>query len=99
GILPGKHRAVHPHPLGLLKHPKSLRTSKALAERAGFEPALPFRVNTLSKRAPSATRPPLRLLHPHTTTAAGAAVKSAQTLLYCNASPACRLLARMQMPP
>src|SRR5215469_18529005 len=31
-----------------------------LAERVGFEPTLPFRVNTLSKRAPSATRPSLR---------------------------------------
>src|ERR1700733_1698448 len=31
-----------------------------LAEREGFEPPLPFRVNTLSKRAPSATRPSLR---------------------------------------
>ena len=28
------------------------------AEEAGFEPALPVKVNTLSKRAPSATRPP-----------------------------------------
>ena len=33
-----------------------------LAERVGFEPTLPFRVNTLSKRAPSATRPSLRLV-------------------------------------
>src|SRR5579864_2520850 len=33
---------------------------KKLAERVGFEPTLPFRVNTLSKRAPSATRPSLR---------------------------------------
>src|ERR1700730_9149443 len=32
-----------------------------MAERVGFEPTLPFRVNTLSKRAPSATRPSLRL--------------------------------------
>ena len=31
-----------------------------MAERVGFEPTLPFRVNTLSKRAPSATRPSLR---------------------------------------
>jgi hypothetical protein len=31
-----------------------------VAERVGFEPTLPFRVNTLSKRAPSATRPSLR---------------------------------------
>src|ERR1700747_1055526 len=30
-----------------------------MAERVGFEPTLPFRVNTLSKRAPSATRPSL----------------------------------------
>src|SRR5271163_3184542 len=33
---------------------------RLLAERVGFEPTLPFRVNTLSKRAPSATRPSLR---------------------------------------
>jgi hypothetical protein len=33
---------------------------KGMAERVGFEPTLPFRVNTLSKRAPSATRPSLR---------------------------------------
>jgi hypothetical protein len=32
-----------------------------MAERVGFEPTLPFRVNTLSKRAPSATRPSLRV--------------------------------------
>ena len=32
-----------------------------LAERVGFEPTLEFPLNTLSKRAPSATRPPLRL--------------------------------------
>ena len=34
--------------------------AKELAERVGFEPTLPFRVNTLSKRAPLATRPSLR---------------------------------------
>src|SRR5208282_4558408 len=32
---------------------------RGMAERVGFEPTLPFRVNTLSKRAPSATRPSL----------------------------------------
>jgi hypothetical protein len=31
-----------------------------LAERAGFEPAIPFRVYTLSRRAPSTTRTPLQ---------------------------------------
>ena len=31
-----------------------------MAEGVGFEPTLRFPVNTLSKRAPSATRPPLR---------------------------------------
>src|SRR5580704_12129100 len=31
-----------------------------LAEGVGFEPTLRFPVNTLSKRAPSATRPPLQ---------------------------------------
>src|SRR5438445_6451127 len=38
----------------------SVYAGKDLAERVGFEPTLPFRVNTLSKRAPSATRPSLR---------------------------------------
>jgi hypothetical protein len=33
-----------------------------LAERQGFEPWIRFRVYTLSKRAPSATRPSLRLV-------------------------------------
>ena len=32
-----------------------------LAERVGFEPTSRFLVNTLSKRAPSATRTPLRV--------------------------------------
>ena len=32
-----------------------------LAERVGFEPTIRFPVYTLSKRAPSATRPSLRL--------------------------------------
>jgi hypothetical protein len=31
-----------------------------MAEREGFEPPLEFPLNTLSKRAPSATRPSLR---------------------------------------
>ena len=35
---------------------------EGMAERVGFEPTLPFRVNTLSKRAPSATRPSLRVV-------------------------------------
>ncbi len=41
-----------------------------MAERVGFEPTLEFPLNTLSKRAPSATRPslqrresPLKLTH------------------------------------
>lgn len=38
-----------------------LVNQRHLAERAGFEPALRFPVNTLSRRAPSTTRPPLRL--------------------------------------
>jgi hypothetical protein len=35
-----------------------------VAEGVGFEPTLRFPVNTLSKRAPSATRPPLRTALP-----------------------------------
>ena len=33
-----------------------------VAEREGFEPSKQFPVYTLSKRAPSATRPPLQLI-------------------------------------
>ena len=33
---------------------------KKLAEREGFEPSIEFPLYTLSKRAPSATRPSLR---------------------------------------
>jgi hypothetical protein len=33
-----------------------------MAERAGFEPAVRFPLHTLSKRAPSTTRTPLRQL-------------------------------------
>jgi hypothetical protein len=33
---------------------------KGMAEEAGFEPAIRFPVYTLSRRAPSTTRPPLR---------------------------------------
>jgi hypothetical protein len=34
--------------------------AEVVAERVGFEPTLEFPLNTLSKRAPSATRPSLR---------------------------------------
>ena len=37
-----------------------MNRTKFMAERQGFEPWIPFRVYTLSKRAPSATRPSLR---------------------------------------
>ena len=37
--------------------------SKVLAEKVGFEPTLEFPLNTLSKRAPSTTRPPLQQHH------------------------------------
>ena len=39
---------------------KTILYRNMLAERAGFEPALRSPVNTLSRRAPSTTRPPLR---------------------------------------
>ena len=41
-----------------LLSPQALR---AMAERVGFEPTLRLLANTLSKRAPSATRTPLRI--------------------------------------
>ena len=34
----------------------------SMAERKGFEPPLPFRVDLISNQAPSATRPPLQVL-------------------------------------
>src|SRR5579859_600887 len=37
-----------------------LAAKERLAERQGFEPWIPVKVYTLSKRAPSATRPSLR---------------------------------------
>ena len=57
-----------PHPLRASSRvcSKQKTRSKAagaitkLAERAGFEPAIPFRVYTLSRRAPSTTRTPLQ---------------------------------------
>src|SRR5437016_13608251 len=55
--------ATPPRQLKRLKEPRfrgPVARKKRLAERVGFEPTLPFRVNTLSKRAPSATRPSLR---------------------------------------
>jgi hypothetical protein len=45
-------------PLCPLGHPEKQVLQK-VAEGVGFEPTLRFPVNTLSKRAPSATRPPL----------------------------------------
>src|ERR1700691_6309534 len=45
------------------KNHSNLLIINELAERVGFEPTLPFRVNTLSKRAPSATRPSLRRIN------------------------------------
>ena len=42
------------------KNHSNLLIIKELAERVGFEPTLEFPLNTLSKRAPSATRPSLR---------------------------------------
>ncbi len=43
-----------------------------MAEREGFEPSLEFPLNTLSKRAPSTTRPSLQFgkLRTHETTVA-----------------------------
>jgi hypothetical protein len=39
---------------------RRINVFKSLAEKVGFEPTVPLRVHTLSKRAPSATRPPLQ---------------------------------------
>ena len=50
GIGPGAPRNVQ----------LALKVHWSMAERVGFEPTLEFPLNTLSKRAPSATRPSLR---------------------------------------
>ena len=50
-----------PRPARCTRGTARLGTILKLAERVGFEPTLEFPLNTLSKRAPSATRPSLRL--------------------------------------
>jgi hypothetical protein len=40
---------------------RNYRAADGLAERQGFEPWIEFPLYTLSKRAPSATRPSLRI--------------------------------------
>jgi hypothetical protein len=53
--------------------------TEELAERVGFEPTLELPLNTLSKRAPSATRPSLRL---GCTSKAGTCVDAGPKQLY-----------------
>ena len=50
-------------PMQGLRYQRKQLKLKRLAERVGFEPTLEFPLNTLSKRAPSATRPSLRYEH------------------------------------
>ena len=40
---------------------KTGKKDKKMAERGGFEPPVPFRAHTLSRRAPSASRSSLRI--------------------------------------
>ena len=50
---------------GTVSYPRNKNYSSfdgLVAEREGFEPSKQFPVYTLSKRAPSATRPPLQNL-------------------------------------
>ena len=49
-------------PTGLWRRPDVTGNSPRSAERAGFEPADRFPNRTLSKRVPSATRPPLPIM-------------------------------------
>jgi hypothetical protein len=55
----------------------SVYAGENMAERVGFEPTLEFPLNTLSKRAPSATRPSLRGIN----TLALAAASGGNTLM------------------
>jgi hypothetical protein len=70
GLNSGKFRCVRDAEVGvnvlsahfkdqLFGSPNEIAILDHLAEGVGFEPTLRFPVNTLSKRAPSATRPPL----------------------------------------
>jgi hypothetical protein len=61
--------AERPRPRGIaeISQPTPKRTREvsappdSMAEREGFEPSVPLQVHTLSKRAPSTTRPSLRI--------------------------------------
>src|SRR5271165_2305254 len=59
---------------------RKCQITKELAERVGFEPTLEFPLNTLSKRAPSATRPSLRRESWEGTAATEALVSAARSL-------------------
>ena len=64
----------------LLKSP----VLEQMAERAGFEPAIPRRVYRFSRPAPSTTRPPLRIARPSAGTLPAEAKKQRWlTLIYC----------------
>ncbi len=52
-------RVFHSYDKGRKMRKKSMK-SMVMAEREGFEPSIRFPVYTLSRRAPSTTRPPLR---------------------------------------
>ena len=54
-----------------------------MAERVGFEPTIPVKVYTLSKRAPSATRPSLRRV-PDFFIIANVVGGRGQSLSHCN---------------
>src|SRR5437868_873177 len=60
GVAMASIRCARVYPgLSMLMDSKKLE-GEVLAERVGFEPTIPVKVYTLSKRAPSATRPSLR---------------------------------------
>ena len=46
--------------MSTIKRNEIIHLLKTLAERMGFEPTRPFRAYSLSRGAPSTTRPPLR---------------------------------------
>jgi hypothetical protein len=54
-----------PSPLSLphTKKPAKCGSFLYMAERVGFEPTLGLTLNTLSRRAPSATQPPLQIFY------------------------------------
>jgi hypothetical protein len=79
---------------------KGLFTEKILAERAGFEPAVPVRVQPLSRRSLSSTQPSLRVF-PLSLRGMGCMTKQSDAFCRCerflSSSPDCHVASLLAM--